>query len=597
VTILRSVVGKLWLTIMGLVAIVLMIVGLLLYRYIDSSFPKFDEQRTELENLALQITTHAAGQEGNYIRAWNDMLEVYRISAIRVEQGAETYAGASGGLALSQIWTAEEMAQLEAGASLSKQVDVADGPDVMAVGMSVTSSDGRHGGYITLYQPIETVEQLQFYVKVLFALAGMIGFTLTTFFAFFLITRLTRPLQQLKQAAGLITKGNYNIRVSVQSNDELGDLAKTFNIMAERLAENITALQYEKENLSSVLSSMSDAVLSFDVNGTLVFMNPHGERLLKEWNGLEWGADDSERQEEPQETKSQTGDLPEPLRVLFDEVIRDTNVRMSTIHVKTGVWSVVMAPLYSQQQVRGVVVVLRDVTEEYRLDKMRKDFVANVSHELRTPLSMLQGYSEALLDDIVATPEERQELVQIIHDESVRMSRLVQDLLDLARMEAGHLEMNMARLALQPLMMRVHRKFSNLCREKGIVFEYEGPEEEIVLPQADEDRLEQVLTNLLSNALRHTPEGKRIVLRLARHDAKTVLIEVADEGEGIPAEDLPYVFERFYKADKSRKRGSSGGTGLGLAIVKNLVEAHKGTVSVTSALGQGTTFSILLPAE
>jgi two-component system sensor histidine kinase ResE len=246
------------------------------------------------------------------------------------------------------------------------------------------------------------------------------------------------------------------------------------------------------------------------------------------------------------------------------------------------------------------VAVLRDVTEEVRLEKLRKDFVANVSHELRTPLSMLQGYSEALLDDIVSTPEERRELAQVIHDESLRMGRLVQDLLDLARLEAGRLELHAAETDLAPMLQRVHRKFAALARERGIALELDAPAEggALVLAWADEDRLEQVFTNLLDNAIRHTAEGKRIFLRATRLESEagpSIRIEVEDQGDGIPPEDLPYIFERFYKADKSRKRTS--GTGLGLAIVKNLVEAHGGVIAARSRIGHGTTFAVTLPVQ
>jgi len=270
------------------------------------------------------------------------------------------------------------------------------------------------------------------------------------------------------------------------------------------------------------------------------------------------------------------------------------------VHVQSEVWSVVMAPLKSEQGVRGAVAVLRDVTEEFRLEKLRTDFIANVSHEIRTPLSMLQGYSEALLDDIAASPEERRDIARIIHDESVRMGRLVNDLLDLARMENGHFEIKQQVVNIGDLIRRVHRKFLVYAKERGIRLDSALPDRPLILMAADEDRLEQVLTNLLDNALRHTPAGAAIELAAepaAVDGLKAVRVVVRDEGQGIPAEDLPYIFERFYKADKARKRGASSGTGLGLAIVKNIVEAHRGRISAESEVGRGTAFTLLLPVE
>ncbi|UUZ79489.1 cell wall metabolism sensor histidine kinase WalK [Paenibacillus sp. P26] len=213
---------------------------------------------------------------------------------------------------------------------------------------------------------------------------------------------------------------------------------------------------------------------------------------------------------------------------------------------------------------------------------------------------MLQGYSEALVDDIAGSPEERKEMAQVIHDESLRMGRLVKDLLDLAKLENGNLELHFRELEVNSFLKRIQRKFAALSKENDISITCILPEGDLLLEQADEDRLEQVMTNLLDNALRHTPAHAGIEIKASKEQYKggdAVRIEISDQGYGIPAEDLPYIFERFYKADKARTRGASGGTGLGLSIVKNLVEAHQGTVSVRSQIGQGTTFSIMLPCR
>jgi two-component system, OmpR family, sensor histidine kinase ResE len=599
VYILKNVVAKLWMTIIALVALVLIILGLFLFRYIDTNFPKLDDQSKELEHLTFKIAAEAALKErdSDYIRAMNDLLSAQSIGMIVLEtDGIERNAATKNKpVPLKEILSKEEKDRLIRGEVLLKSFTSAItgvNTDYLAVAVPVTNAKTAEiVGAVIMYQPSKSFDDLQLYVKRLFAFVSFIGFLMTTFFAFFLITRLTRPLKQLKQAANLITQGEYSTRVGIVSDDELGELAQTFNLMGEQLQENIKALNHEKDNLSSVLGSMSDAVISFDTSGKVIFTNPRGEKILQEWREIQWS--------EPGPGAVESfNHIPEPLQMVYDEAVQETKAVYSKIHVQHGVWSIVMAPLYSHKQIRGAVAVLRDVTEEHRLEKLRKDFVANVSHELRTPLSMLQGYSEALLDDIVTTPEDRRELAQVIHDESLRMGRLVKDLLDLARMEAGHIEMNLGRVQLEPLFRRVHRKFLVLCKERDIQLECDFPEENVELEQADQDRLEQVLTNLLDNAIRHTAGGKRISLRcqtLTHLDSSAALIEIEDEGKGIPPEDLPYIFERFYKADKARTRGTTGGTGLGLAIVKNIVEAHQGSVNVRSVVGQGTTFSIILP--
>ncbi|MDF2859513.1 MAG: histidine kinase, partial [Neobacillus sp.] len=252
------------------------------------------------------------------------------------------------------------------------------------------------------------------------------------------------------------------------------------------------------------------------------------------------------------------------------------------------------SPLYSNRFIRGAVAVIRDMTEERQLEKMRKDFIANVSHELRTPISMLQGYSEAIVDDIAESQEEKKEMAKVIYDESLRMGRLVNELLDLARMEAGHIQLMIEDVNLSSFLNRIVHKFQGLARENDI---HLGVEIENDIPDIsfDPDRIEQVLTNLIDNAIRHTPEGGSVKLT-GSMDEIGVRVEVSDSGSGIPEEDLPFVFERFYKADKARTRGRTG-TGLGLAIAKNIIDAHRGHISVQSKIGQGTTFSFLLPRK
>ncbi|MEK3902250.1 MULTISPECIES: ATP-binding protein [unclassified Paenibacillus] len=434
-------------------------------------------------------------------------------------------------------------------------------------------------------------------IKRLFMYTCMIGFSLTTFFALFLFTKITQPMQQVIEAANDIRRGEYGTRLTLVTSDEIGQLATSFNHMAEELEENIRSLNNEKGHLSSVLRSMSDAVITFDIEGRIILTNPHGQTLLETWSDLTW---EEEEENGPVPKASASSEVPPPLRPLFLSTLENGGDQRSNVHVRQGVWSVHMAPLYSEDHLRGAVAVLRDVTEEVRLEKMRRDFVANVSHEIRTPLSMMQGYSEALLDGMASSPEESSELVQVIHDESLRMGRLVKDLLDLARMEAGHTDMLKAQVDVGELLERVYRKFSVRAKERDIMLELKRPEQELLLGAADEDKLEQVLTNLLDNAFRHTPADRRISIlagTVVLEGRSLVEIAIRDQGAGINPEDLPFIFERFYKADKARLRGESGGTGLGLAIVKNIVESHHGSIYATSKLGEGTTFTLRLPVE
>jgi two-component system sensor histidine kinase ResE len=614
VFILKSVVGKLWLTIIGLVAVVLVVLSLFLGQYIETSFPKSQDQTENLHKLGVKVASGISShmEDERYISLVNDLLSaqeatVFIINTEFVQLNIPSDTGKTSNLHYDDFFTKQALQKVFAGEAIDNQVVGKTGTkqrtSSLYSAVAVPLMDGAQQkiiGAAIVYQSTQSVEATQAYVKRLFAYVAVIGFLMTTFFAFFLSTRITQPLLQLKKAADLISHGEYGTRVPIASTDEIGELGKTFNRMGEELSDTIKALSHEKEHLSSVLRSMADAVVTFDADGQVILTNPQGDKIIRDWNQIQWNDDLETDRADSFPMEIQEGTIPEPMKMLFEDVINGAKEITSKLHVQNEVWSVVMAPLYARDAVRGVVAVLRDVTEEFRLDKLRKDFVANVSHELRTPLSMLQGYSEALLDDIAGTPEERQELAQVIHDESLRMGRLVRDLLDLARMETGNLELHFRQVDVGGFMKRVHRKFAVLSKDQGITMICDLPEKELILYQADEDRLEQVITNLLDNALRHTPQGAEIRMRaeyLLYKGEEAALIEISDQGYGIPAGDLPYIFERFYKADKARTRGTTGGTGLGLSIVRNLVEAHQGTVQVKSTVGQGTTFSVILPLK
>ncbi|GAB6929931.1 hypothetical protein JCM10914A_39140 [Paenibacillus sp. JCM 10914] len=430
-------------------------------------------------------------------------------------------------------------------------------------------------------------------IKRLFTYVAIIGFSMTTFFGLFLLTKITQPMQQLIEAANDIRRGKYGTRLDLVTSDEIGELANTFNHMAAELETNIRNLNHEKEHLSSVLRSMSDAVITFDNNGQVILVNPPGQEIMKTWKGLEWD-------EELQGGGWAADVMPKPLSELYYTTVDEGKDQTAELHVKQGIWSAHMAPLYSEDMIRGAVVVLRDITEQVTLEKMRTDFIANVSHEIRTPLSMMQGYSEALLDGMAPSPEESRELIQVIHEESLRMGRLVKDLLDLTRMEAGHAEMSLRLVDVGDLCDRVYRKFMVRAKEREIDLNWSKPDHNLELEAADEDKLEQVLTNLLDNAFRHTPSGKQIKIsanRIWQGEGEAVEVKISDQGVGIPPDDLPFVFERFYKADKARVRGETVGTGIGLAIVKNIVSAHHGTISATSEVGIGTVFKMSIPVK
>lgn len=586
----RSVVGKLWLTIIGLVTLVLMLLSLILSEQLEKTVNQGEQKY--LLNLARHIQESLqdeAKPDSEYVSTLLRVTELFDVHSIILgpDKSARSLNGSPGSpeIPWQAILKETEIERVYQGKEVVLRGRVQVGgkeeafplfkDEILLVAVPL-KSDGDVTGAVVLYREHDHLTETD--IKRWIVYSALISIFLTTIFAFFLSTRITQPLIQMKRAAEKMAQGHFSIRLPIRQHerDEIGDLAISFNRMAEQLHESVKALSHEKEQLASILRSMVDGVITMDAEGNIIVVNPPAERLLASWSDEE-----------------ENGSLPTPLREIFQTVVKDERDYSADITLHGRTWAVVMAPLYAGNQVRGAVAVLRDVTEERRLDKLRKDFVANVSHELRTPLSMLQGYSEALLDDIAQSPEMREELARVIHDESLRMGRLVRDLLDLARMESGHIAIERMQVSVPELIERVVRKFQGIAREQQVSLKWEVQPD---LPKVywDEDKVEQVLTNLVDNAIRHTPEGGEVWLGASPSNGGKVSLTVRDTGSGIPEEDLPFIFERFYKADKARTRGQSG-TGLGLAIVKHMVEAHGGTVSVDSRLGEGTTFTVKLP--
>ncbi|MGF2616913.1 cell wall metabolism sensor histidine kinase WalK [Rossellomorea vietnamensis] len=586
----RSVVGKLWITILLLVAFVLFILTILQLEF----FQNYHLEQVEndlsdtaekiasvLENhqdlsMGLQISKEIVDDPHNLIVA-EDRNQLYYAEDITAEH-----------LELQQeiLQQKEVTAVFERQKPFVKEVHL-NGESVsnlyeniVAVGAPVQLENGGTGA-VLIFQSLEEIKETTRQTTRLILLAAGIAIILTTIFAFFLSTRITAPLRKMREAAFEVARGRFDTKVPILTHDEIGELATAFNQMGKQLNYNMHALSQEKEQLSSILSSMADGVITFNRDGTILITNPPAERFLQQWY--------YEQEGNEQEA------IPPNLKELLEKVILLENEQTGEVSLQGRSYVVIVSPLYNEEYVRGAVAVVRDMTEERRLDKLRKDFIANVSHELRTPIAMLQGYSEAIIDDIAASEEEKKEIAKIIYDESLRMGRLVNDLLDLARMEAGHITLNYEETDVSGFLERVTNKFQGIAKEKNIELSFIGKRsnESEQLIYLDPDRIEQVLTNLVDNALRHTPETGRVFVNYKPVNSG-VLVEVSDSGSGIPEEDLPFVFERFYKADKARTRGKSG-TGLGLAIARNIIEAHNGQISVHSKLDQGTTFSFFLP--
>ncbi|MGM9927689.1 MAG: ATP-binding protein [Bacillus sp. (in: firmicutes)] len=585
---LRSVVGKLWSTILLLVSFVLLILTVLLVEF----FENFHVQSVEddLLNTANRIVQILEDHENpDYTLEISSQL-LGQSTKIMIVQGEDKifYPSASDEqfqVLFEAIKKDEELYKVlhdrqstEQEMKLQLNSDDLKETTVLIVGVPLDVEKYSEGS-VFVFQSLDTMNEAVRSTTKLILLSAGVAIVLTTIFAFFLSSRITAPLRKMREAVFEVARGKFDTKVPTPSNDEIGELGAAFNQMGRQLQFNMNALSQEKENLASILSSMADGVITINIDGSILATNPPAERFLQKWYQME-------KEDDGQEA-------PPELMNLFQLSVEMEQEQIGEIQIGAYYWAVIVSPLYNNENIRGAVAVLRDMTETRKLEKMKNDFIANVSHELRTPISMLQGYSEVIIDDVAETEEEKKEMAKIIYDESLRMGRLVNELLDLARMEAGHLSLNCEKVNTKNYLFRITSKFSALAREKNITIITQIEDEELEW-NLDPDRIEQVLTNLIDNAMRHTPSGGSItVIQFISLDNQLV-IQVKDTGCGIAQEDLPYVFDRFYKADKARTRGQSG-TGLGLAIVQNIVKAHHGEITVVSKVNEGTTFTCKIP--
>ena len=585
----QSIVGKLWGTILLLVSFVLFIFTVLMLEFLDSYHKEQTEdalrqsasaiasivERQKTDDSPIEIIRSILGEDTNAVVAENPNEIVYAIQEGLNQQ--EIQHGILQHEPLKKIFETDKPILQEMVLPSQEKLN-GETENYLVLGFPLKSDEEAHGAVFIYQSPSVSFEATKQTTKLVF-FAAALAFLLTTFFAFFLSSRITYPLRKMRQYAFGLAKGRFNSELPTTQNDEIGQLAVAFNQMGRQLKHQLEVINQEKEQLSSILSSMSDSVITFNRDRTILVINPPAERLMQKWFI----------------GKSIESSKPIPAEIyhMLEHVLEMEQVIEEELDIAGSHYSISISPLYSGESIRGAVAVIRDNTEEFRLEKLRSDFIANVSHELRTPIAMLQGYSEAILDDFVQTEEERNEMIRIIYDESQRMGRLVTDLLDLARMESGHITLYKEVVPIVPVLERMTTKFTQVAKEKHITLSFETELTEDTIIEMDEDRIEQVLTNLIDNALRHTPEGGKVTVSLTT-ELTYARIAVTDTGIGIPKEDVPYVFERFYKADKARTR-AKGGTGLGLAIARNIVEAHKGNIKVDSEIGVGTSFVFYLP--
>lgn len=415
----------------------------------------------------------------------------------------------------------------------------------------------------------------------------VVGFVLTllaSIIIFIVVRRLwVLPIRELSGTASSIASGNLDERAAVLTNKELGGLAGALNRMSEQTKRQIEEATLGRLRLEAVFLSMFDGVMVLDVDGNILLMN----RALK--NFLKVEGDPVGRQ---------------PLEVIRDvdigEIVEDVLVKKCTIRSREiniflpeeKSFLVQAAPVVRDGKTDGAVIVLQDVTDFKKLERVRQDFVANASHELRTPVASIKGYAETLLEGALADKANARDFVAIIHDDANRLEKLINDLLDLAKIESGKMKPSLQPTRIEPIIDRAVATLARVAGEQQVSIRQEMPTG-LPMVMADEAGLAQIFWNLLENAIKYNKENGSVKIA-AYAQTEHVVIEVSDTGIGIQREEIPRIFERFYRVDKAHSR-QLGGTGLGLSIVKRLVQSFHGDISVISEPGEGSTFRITLP--
>jgi len=445
-------------------------------------------------------------------------------------------------------------------------------------------STGKIVGAIYIVAPMTELYKTMEGINQIFVSATLIALGLTAILGVLLAGTITSPIKALTRQATAVAEGRFDERVPVFGKDEIGQLSVAFNDMTDRLSEALSINEEEKEKLASILSNMSDGVLATDELGRVIVTNRRAKGMLG-FTELKDGMTLSEAlgiEKDP---------IAETLQGKESSLLIN---RMPEDQEEDLVFRVTLTPIRRRDKgVAGAIAVLQDVTEMEKLEQSRREFVANVSHELRTPLTTIKSYAEALDDGALDEPPLADRFVGVIRSETERMIRLVTDLLHLSRFDSRRNQLRRQKTDLTDMLEEVVDRFSFQLRQKAITVTVKV-EKQLRMAWLDRDGIDQVLDNLVSNAIKYTLDGGSIDISAKSNEAGQLAIAIKDTGIGIPKKDLNRIFERFYRVDKARSR-NMGGTGLGLSIAREIVRAHGGSIMLESEANVGTVVTVLLP--
>ena len=437
-------------------------------------------------------------------------------------------------------------------------------------------------GVIRISMPLVQIKQEFETLRNAISFSFVIAFALSVFLGFLFINGITKPLNRIIYSAKKFSKGELKHKILVDSSDELGELARVLNEMSQNIEDKIKEIELQNQHLAAILQSMVEGIIVVDKDSRVISVNRPAEEIFEI------------KQEEVKDKLFLEVVSNNEIDDVISEVLRFGSFKskeLSLVWPIKKVFKLDASPIFENKEITGCLLVVHDFTEIRKLEVMRKDFVANVSHELKTPLTTIKGFVDTLKEGALEDKENALNFLNIISEHTLRLENLINDLLSLSHIESKEIILKKTFFDICALVDNVLKSFQfNLDKNNIIV---ENKLNNPLLVFADKDKITQVINNLVDNAMKFNKENGSIKIYSLKEDS-FVKIFIEDSGICIPKEDLPRIFERFYRVDKARSR-DMGGTGLGLSIVKHIVELHNGSVGVDSIEGSGSKFYFILP--
>ncbi|WP_242145539.1 MULTISPECIES: two-component system histidine kinase PnpS [unclassified Bacillus cereus group] len=576
--------SRLLFTFVSLIIFILVGLGVLLETLFENYYIEHTKERTikETRYVALLVEELGIDKVLHEQNVFTELEEQIPISILLIDEAKKVQYSKSDKPVFDQKMI-EELASETAGQKSKVITKESKQSNVFYHAVFVQDTQGKQGYILvkSIIEPLKDVHQKTWGLLI-------VGFVIACLVVVFLGMKITgqyiRPIESVTKVAIELAKGNYKARAYENHSDETGMLSKAINILARNLQEMTLEQEMQQDRLHTLIENMGSGMILIDSRGYISLVNRSYKEIFH--------VTDEEYLDRLYYESFHHTEIIELVEEIFMTEVKVRKQVLLPLDIERKHFEVYGAPIIgTNHEWKGIVLVFHDITELKKLEQMRKDFLANVSHELKTPITSIKGFSETLLDGAMENRKFCEHFLHIILKESERMQDLIEDLLDLSKIEQQGFKLNMGNVDIKDLLEDIKMVLDKKAQDKEIMLQIDTMQHVSVI--GDSSRLKQIFINLIHNAIIYTPVGGTVSVSLFE-DKQNAYVKVADTGIGISKEEIPRIFERFYRVDKARSR-NTGGTGLGLSIVKHLVEAHHGMITVESKIGEGTMFTVALP--